>query len=169
MENWCQKEFEAFERCWRRHSSERWLMQSNVAGRTLPKQNEGKVGSRDQSLRWPPHPTQLLRLQIFDPAPAGAAVQRLLLPTVSASFIQLKSSSKLILLIERFDRQKRIAYCPIYKAASTSLLDWLLRLVDVDAKSVMKYTGNVLGHCSINQFIAIHQLNAFLLFLFSMI
>ena len=38
-------------------------------------------------------------------------------------------------------RQKRLAYCPIYKAASTSMLDWLLHLVNVDAKSTMKDSG----------------------------
>jgi len=40
-----------------------------------------------------------------------------------------------------FQPQKRLAYCPIYKAASTSMLDWLLHLVNVDAKSTMKDSG----------------------------
>ena len=55
----------------------------------------------------------------------------------SAGFSQLN----LIRSIEWFDREKQIAYCPIYKAASTSLLDWLLSINNIDAKSIMKYTG----------------------------
>jgi len=39
-----------------------------------------------------------------------------------------------------FQPEKQIAYCPIYKAASTSLLDWLLSINNIDAKSIMKYT-----------------------------
>lgn len=37
-------------------------------------------------------------------------------------------------------REKKMVYCPVYKAASTSMLHWLLKMQGVDASTLVKNT-----------------------------